>query len=50
MSPQAEIQEIMNMLRRLKGAIHGGADAEELDANVEDIMDKLFETLKSVAE
>jgi len=50
MSPQAEIQEIMNMLRRLKGAIHGGADAEELDSDVEDIMDKLFETMKSMAD
>ena len=39
----------MNMLRRLKGAIHGGADAEELDSDVEDITDRLFEAQKSLS-
>ena len=47
-SIRAEFQEVMNMLRRLKGSIALGDDPDELDAEVEDIMDKLFDVMNKL--
>ena len=47
---KAELQEVMNMLRKLQGAIDFGnapmAEREELAGDVADIMDALFEAMK----
>ena len=47
---KAELQEVMNMLRKLQGAIDFGnapvAEREELAGDVTDIMDALFEVMK----
>ena len=49
---KAELQEVMNMLRKLQGAIDFGnapmAEREELAGDVADIMDALFEALKKL--
>ena len=49
---KAELQELMNMLRKLQGAIDFGnapiAEREELDGDVADIMDTLFELMKKL--
>ena len=49
---KAELQELMNMLRRLQGAIDFGnapmAEREELAGHVADIMDALFEVMKQL--
>ena len=50
MKMKAELQEIMNMLRKLQGSIDFGAtpaaEREELAGEVSDIMDALFEAMK----
>ena len=47
---KAELQEVMNMLRKLQGAIDFGnapvAEREELAGDVTDIMDAVFEVMK----
>ena len=47
---KAELQEVMNMLRKLQGAIDFGnapvAEREELAGDVTEIMDALFEVVK----
>ena len=47
-----ELQEVMNMLRKLQGAIDFGnapmAEREELAGDVADIMDALFEAMKKL--
>ena len=47
---KAELQKVMNLLRRLQGAIDCGsapvAEREELAGDVTDIMDALFEVMK----
>ena len=49
---KAELQEVMNMLRKLQGAIDFGnapiAEREELAGDVADIMDALFEVMKNL--
>ena len=49
---KAELQEVMNRLRKLQGAIDFGsapmAEREELAGDVTDIMDALFEVMKKV--
>ena len=45
---RAEFQEVINMLRRLKGSIQSGNEPDELDGEVEDIMDKLFDAMKKL--
>ena len=49
---KAELQEVMNMLRKLQGAIDFGnapmAEREELAGDVTEIMDALFEVMKKL--
>ena len=49
---KAELQEVMNMLRKLQGAIDFGnapmAEREEQAGDVTDIMDALFEVIKKL--
>ena len=49
---KAELQELMNRLRKLQGAIDFGnapmAEREELAGDVTDIMDRLFEVMKQL--
>jgi hypothetical protein len=49
---KAELQEVMNMLRKLQGAIDFGntpaAEREELAGDVADIMDALFEVMEKL--
>lgn len=49
---KAELQELMNRLRKLQGAIDFGnapmAEREELAGDVTDIMDRLFEVMKKL--
>ena len=49
---KAELQEVMNMLRKLQGAIDFGNapmnEREELAGDVADIMDALFEVMKTL--
>ena len=49
---KAELQEVINMLRKLQGAIDFGnapmAEREELAGDVADIMDALFEAMKKL--
>ena len=49
---KAELQEVMDMLRRLQGAIDFGnapmAERENLAGNVTDIMDALFDAMKKL--
>jgi len=51
---KAELQEVMNMLRKLQGAIDFGnapmAEREELAGDVAEIMDALFEAMKKLPE
>ena len=51
-SMKAELQELMNRLRKLQGAIDFGdapmAEREELAGDVTDIMDALFEVMKKL--
>ena len=51
---KAELQEVMNMLRKLQGAIDFGNapknEREELAGDVADIMDALFEAMKKLPE
>ncbi len=47
---RAELQDVMNMLRRLQGSIDSGSATEELGAEVDDIMDALFEAMKKLPE
>ena len=48
---KAELQDVMDMLRRLQGAIDFGnapmAERDELARDVLDIMDALFEVMKN---
>jgi hypothetical protein len=50
---KAELQEVMNMLRKLQGAIDFGnapmAEREELAGDVTEIMDALFEVNEEAA-
>ncbi len=52
MNMRAELQEVMNMLRKLQGAIDFGnapmAEREELASDVTYIMDALFEAMKKL--
>ena len=52
MNMKAELQEVMNMLRKLQGSIDFGgapsAEREELAGDVSDIMDALFEAIKKL--
>lgn len=52
MKMKAELQEVMNMLRKLQGSIDFGAtpaaEREELAEEVSDIMDALFEAMKKM--
>lgn len=52
MTMKAELQEVMNMLRKLQGSIDFGdtpiAEREELAGDVSDIMDALFEAMKKL--
>ena len=45
-SVKAELQEVMDLLRRLKGSIEIRPDTEALDENVNDVVDKLFDTTR----
>ena len=49
---KAELQELMNRLRKLQGSIDFGnapmAEREELACDVTDIMDMLFEVMKQL--
>ena len=49
---KAELQEVMDMLRKLQGAIDfsnaPAAEREELSGDVADIMDALFEAMKKL--
>ena len=49
---KAELQELMNRLRKLQGAIDFGnaptAEREALAGDVTDIMDALFEVMKTL--
>ena len=49
---KAELQDVMDMLRRLQGAIDFGnapmAERDELARDVSDIMDALFEVMKNL--
>ena len=49
---KAELQELMNRLRKLQGSIDFGnapmAEREELAGDVTDIMDMLFEVIKQL--
>ena len=49
---KAELQELMNRLRKLQGAIDFGnapmAEREALAGDVTDIMDMLFEVMKKI--
>ena len=51
---KAEPQEVMNMLRKLQGAIDFGnapmAEGEELACYVTDIMDAILEVMKKLPE
>lgn len=46
LSAKAELQEVMDLLRRLKGSIEIRPDTEALDENVKDVVDKLFDAMK----
>ena len=52
MNMKAELQEVINMLRKLQGSIDFGgtpsAEREELAGDVSDIMDALFEAIKKL--
>ena len=52
MNMKAELQEVMNMLRKLQGAIDfcnaPMTEREELASDVTDIMDALFEAMKKL--
>jgi hypothetical protein len=52
MNMKAELQEVMDMLRKLQGSIDFGnapmAEREELAGDVSDIMDALFEVMKQL--
>ena len=52
MEMKAELQEVMNRLRKLQGAIDFGnapmAEREELAGDVADIMDVLFDVMKKL--
>lgn len=52
MNMKAELQEVMNMLRKLQGSIDFGGtpsvEREELAGDVSDIMDALFEAIKKL--
>ena len=52
MNIKAELQEVMNMLRKLQGSIDFGAtpaaERDELAGDVSDIMDALFEAMKKI--
>jgi hypothetical protein len=52
MNMKAELQEVMDMLRKLQGSIDFGnapmAEREELAGDVSDIMDALFEIMKQL--
>ena len=49
---KAELQDVMDMLRKLQGSIDFGAtpaaEREELAGEVSDIMDALFEAMKKM--
>ena len=49
---KAELQDVMDMLRKLQGAIDFGnapmAERDELARDVSDIMDALFEVMKNL--
>jgi hypothetical protein len=49
---KAELQEVMNMMRKLQGAIDFGnapvAEREELAGDVNEIMDALFVVMKKL--
>ena len=49
---RAELQEVMDMLRKLQGAIDFGNapidEREELAGDITDIMDALFEVMKNL--
>ena len=49
---KAELQEVMNMLRKRRGAIDFGnapvAEREELAGDVTHVMDALFEVMKKL--
>ena len=49
---KAELQDVMDMLRKLQGSIDFGAtpatEREELAGDVSDIMDALFEAMKKL--
>tara|TARA_B100000902_G_scaffold176931_1_gene170542 strand:- start:171 stop:368 length:198 start_codon:yes stop_codon:yes gene_type:complete len=49
---KAELQEVMNMLRKLQGTIDFGnapmAEREELAGDITEIMDTLFEVMKKL--
>lgn len=49
---KAELQDVMDMLRQLQGAIDFGnasmAERDELARDVSDIMDALFEVMKNL--
>jgi hypothetical protein len=49
---KAELQEVMNMLRKLQGSVDFGAtpvaEREELAEDVSEIMDALFEAMKKL--
>ena len=46
LSAKAELQEVMDLLRRLKGSIEIRPDTEAWDENVNDVVDKLLDTTK----
>ena len=46
LSAKAELQEVTGLLRRLKGSIEIRPDTEAWDENVNDVVDKLFDTTK----
>ena len=54
MKMKAELQEVMNMLRKLQGAIDFGnapmVEREELASDITEIMDALFEAMKKLPE
>ena len=49
---KAELQDVMDMLRKLQGAIDFGnapmAERDELARDISDIMDALFEVMKNL--
>ena len=46
LSAKAELQEVMDLLRRRKSSIEIRPDTEALDENVNDVVDQLFDTTK----